>query len=322
MDESSRHISLERIEHAASVIDPVFRDTPQVSFDPLSQTLGAELVLKVETLNPVRCFKGRGGDYGVRCLPDTTPIVVASAGNFGQGVARAARQRGIAITVFAAQSANPLKIARMQDLGAEVVLSGEDFDAAKAAARQFADQHDLCFVEDGREPAISEGAGSMAVELLRWPRPFDAILVALGNGAMINGIGTWVKAHAPQTQIIGVCAEGAPAMERSWRKGRFETTPTVDTISDGIGVRIPVPQALEDMRGIVDDIVLVDDPTTLKAMSLLLHHTGLLIEPSGAVGVAALMTYRERFAGQLVATPLCGANVTREQFRQWFLDEI
>lgn len=320
MDDISRDISLERIEHAASVIDPVFRDTPQVSFEPLSQELGAEIVLKVETLNPVRCFKGRGGDYGVRCLPDKTPIVVASAGNFGQGVARAARQRGIAITVFAARNANPLKIVRMQDLGAEVMLSGEDFDAAKAAARQYADDHDLRFVEDGRDRSISEGAGSMAVELLRWPQPFDAILVALGNGAMINGIGTWVKAHAPETQIIGVCAEGAPAMERSWHKGQFVTTQTVDTISDGIGVRIPVPQALEDMRGIVDDVVLVDDTTTIKAMGLLLHHTGLLIEPSGAVGVAALMTYRERFADQLLATPLCGANVTREQFRRWFLD--
>ncbi len=314
-------LSLAHIEEAASVIDPLFRDSPQLLFDPLSRDLGAEVALKVETLNPIRSFKGRGADYFAHRLPDRTPLVVPSAGNFGQGLAYAARKRGLALTVFAAETANPLKVARMRDLGAEVVLAGCDFDAAKMVAREHAARLGLRFVEDGRDPPIGEGAGSMAVELLRWPRPFDAVLVALGNGALINGIGTWVKAHAPGTRVIGVCASGAPAMERSWRGGRVETTSTVDTIADGIGVRVPVPEALEDMRGTVDEVLLVDDDAILRAMRLLLHHTGLLVEPSGAVGIAAVITYRERFAGQLLATPLCGGNVTREQFREWFTAE-
>ncbi len=321
MAESVSRLSLARIAEAATVIPPAFRESPQLAFDPLSRELGAEVVLKVETLNPVRSFKGRGAYYYVHSQPDRTPMVVPSAGNFGQGLAHAARAYGIPLTVFAAETANPLKVARMRELGAEVVLAGEDFDAAKVAARAYGERWGHRFIEDGRDPPISEGAGSMAVELLRWPRPFDAVVVALGNGAMLNGIGTWVKAHAPQTRVIGVCAQGAPAMERSWRSGRVETTPSVATIADGVGVRVPVPEALADMRGLVDEVLLVDDATILQAMRLLLSHTGLLAEPAGAVGVAAVLAHRELFAGQRVATPLCGGNVTRAQFKEWFAEQ-
>ncbi len=322
MSRAAPRLSLDRIAEAASAIDPLFRDSPQLECEPLSRALGAALVLKVETLNPIRSFKGRGAHYYVHRLADRTPLVVPSAGNFGQGLAHAARARSIPLTVFAAETANPLKVARMREFGAEVVLVGEDFDGAKAAARSHAADRGLRFVEDGRDPPISEGAGSMAVELLRWPQPFDAVLVALGNGAMINGIGTWVKAHSPATRVIGVCASGAPAMERSWRSGRLETTPAVATIADGIAVRVPVPEALEDMRDVVDEVLLVEDGAILTAMRLLLHHAGLLIEPAGAAGVAAVVAHRGLFAGQRVAVPLCGGNVTREQFNAWFIEEM
>src|SRR5262249_37315214 len=160
--------------------------------------------------------------------------------------------------------------------------------------------------------------GTIAVELLRWPKPFEAILVPVGNGALINGIGTWAKAHAPATRVIGVCAAGAPAMERSWRTGAVVATETVETIADGIGVRVPVREALDDMRGVVDEILLVDDATILRAMRMLVEHTGIVVEPAGAVGVAAVLANRDRFRGQLLATPLCGGNVTPEQLKEWF----
>ena len=245
-------------------------------------------------------------------------LVVASAGNFGQGVAYAAGRRGLPLTVFAATNANPLKVARMRELGAEVALAGNDFDEAKAAANLHAKQTGSVLIEDGRDAAVSEGAGTLAVELLRGPDPLDAIVVPLGNGAMINGIATWTKAHSPRTQVIGTCATGAPSMERSWRTGKVESTPTADTIADGIAVRIPVPEAVADMQDIVDDVVLVSDQAILAAMRLILDRTGILVEPSGAVGVATLQTYTSRFAGGRVATILCGGNVTMEQFQAWF----
>jgi threonine dehydratase len=312
-------LSVPRIEEAMSVMDPVFRNTPQISCDPLSREAGADIVLKVETLNPIRSFKGRGTDYFVHCLEDRTPLVTASAGNFGQGLAYAARKRGLGLEVFAAENANPLKVDRMRDLGAKVTLTGSDFDAAKAAAREYAERTERRLVEDGREAAISEGAGTIGLELLRLEKTLDAIVVPVGNGAMINGIGTWVKAHLPGTRIIGVCAAGAPAMERSWRSSQVMVTAEANTIADGIAVRVPVPVAVEHMKDTVDDVLLIDDATTLQAMRLLLHHTGLLVEPAGAIGVAAIIAHREQFAGRYVATPLCGSNVTPQQFREWFL---
>ena len=311
-------MSLARIEEALGVIDPVFLDSPQVEFDALSRNLGAQVVLKVETLNPIRSFKGRGGCFAVHHQPDTAHLVVASAGNFGQGLAYAAARRGLPLTVFAATNANAVKVARMRALGAEVLLAGDDFDGAKAAASLHAGQMGGVLIEDGRDAAVSEGAGTLAVELLRWPEPLDAILVALGNGAMINGVGAWIKAHSPRTRVIGVCAKGAPSMERSWRSGKVEPTDAADTIADGIAVRLPVREAVACMQGTVDDVVLVDDEAILVAMRLILDQTGILVEPSGAVGVAAVQTFRSRFAGSRIATILCGGNVTKEQFRDWF----
>jgi threonine dehydratase len=206
----------------------------------------------------------------------------------------------------------------MRELGAEVVLCGHDFDAAKAAARQHAAKRDFIFVEDGRDPPVSEGAGTIAIELLRWPSPFDAVVVALGNGALVNGIGTWIKAHRPAARVIGVCASGAPAMEKSFRAGQVIVTPEAGTIADGIAIRVPVPEAVADMRGLVDDVLVVNDETILRAMRLILEHTGVLTEPSGAVGVAAILAHPGMFAGQAVAAIVCGGNVAPEQIRRWF----
>jgi threonine dehydratase len=310
-------LSLARIEHALDVIDPVFLNTPQYRAESLEAILGCRLVVKVETLNPIRSFKGRGTSLVVAGLPAGTMIVCASAGNFGQAMAYAGRARGIQVIVYASVNANPLKLERMRALGAEVRLHGEDFDAAKLEARRFAAEHTVPMVEDSLEPATGEGAGTIGVELLHYPEPFDQLLVALGNGALLTGIGRWVKAHAPATQMIGVAAAGAPAMVESWRSGQIVTYDRIDTIADGIGVRLPVPEAVADMRGTVDDALLVRDQTILAAMRLIHQQLGLVVEPSGAVGIAAIMEHPERFRDQLVATVLCGGNLTPQQLHDW-----
>lgn len=302
-------ISVERIEQAAHLIDPVFLNSPQLEFEPLSRLLGAQTVLKIETLNPIRCFKGRGTDFLMQQIPPGQILVAASAGNFGQGLAFAARKRGIPLSIFAATNANRTKLDRMRDLGAQVILEGHDFDASKQAAREYAARAGHRFIEDGLEPAITEGAGTMAVELLRLSGHFDSVLVALGNGASLIGVGAWIKAHSPATQVIGVSAAAAPAMEISWREHRVATTPMADTIADGIAVRIPVPEALNDMRGTVDDVLLVTEDAIRQGMQQIAQHTGLLVEPSGAVGIAAIQANAARFKGQRVATILCGSNL-------------
>jgi len=152
-------ISVDRIREAATVIDPVFLHTPQYVCEPLSDQLGVTIVLKVESINPIRSFKGRGTDFLLhRLAGDRTGIVCASAGNFGQGMAYACRKRGRPLTVFAARGANPLKVERMRALGAKVELQGDDFDEAKDAARRHATENGELYVEDGRLGAIAEGA--------------------------------------------------------------------------------------------------------------------------------------------------------------------
>ena len=313
-------LSLDRIARAAREIDGVFLHSPQFRAESLGEALGVDLLLKVESVNPIRSFKGRGADFFVREITDIAqPLVCASAGNFGQGMAYAARRRGMTLDVFASVRANPLKIARMRAFGATVNQAGDDFDAAKDAARAYASAAGARYVEDGREPAISEGAGSIGVELLDWRDGFDTLLVPLGNGALLGGVATWVRAHAPGVRIVGVCAEGAPSMERSWREGRVIETESADTISDGIAVRVPIAEALGDLSGVVDDVLLVDDLTTIDAMRRIFSHLGLVVEPAGAVGVAALMTHRAQFAGTRVATILCGGNLTLTQISDYAL---
>ena len=313
-------LSFDRIARAAREIDGVFLHSPQFRAESLGEALGVDLLLKVESVNPIRSFKGRGADFFVRELTDTAqPLVCASAGNFGQGMAYAARRRGMTLDVFASVRANPLKIARMRAFGATVNQAGDDFDAAKDAARAYASAAGARYVEDGREPAISEGAGSIGVELLDWRDGFDTLLVPLGNGALLGGVATWVRAHAPGVRIVGVCAEGAPSMERSWREGRVTETESADTISDGIAVRVPIAEALGDLSGVVDDVLLVDDLTTIDAMRRIFSHLGLVVEPAGAVGVAALMTHRAQFVGTRVATILCGGNLTLTQISDYAL---
>lgn len=313
----ARRLSLGRVERAAGVIDPVFLDSPQFECEPLGEELGVRIAIKVETLNPIRSFKGRGTEFLVSEAEEGVPLVCASAGNFGQAMAYSCRKRGLDLTVYASTNANPLKVGRMKALGARVVLHGADFDEAKMEARRVARGRGARFVEDSLDVETLEGAGTMGLEWLRFPEPLDALLVPLGNGAMFNGMAGVMKDRSPGTNMVVVQASGAPAMVESWRTGRLVAHDRVETVADGIGVRVPVPQALEDMDGLVDDAVLVGEDSIIEAMRLLHRHAGVVAEPSGAVGVAAVMERPDLFRGQLVGTIICGGNLTADRMREW-----
>ena len=311
----NHRLSLPSIQHAMTTIPREFLHTPQFQSAALSEALGCQLTVKIETLNPIRSFKGRGASHFVASLEPDAELICASAGNFGQAMAYACRSKGMKLTVYAAHTANPLKLERMRALGANVVLHGEDFDAAKLEAKRVAAQTGAYMVEDGLEPLISEGAGTMALELLQGA-DFDALLIPLGNGAMLNGMARYAKAHS-SASVIAVQASGAPAMLESWRAGRLIEHQRIETIADGIGVRVPIREALADMNGLVDDGLTVAEDSIIKAMKLIHQHVGVISEPSGAVGVAALLEHPQRFTDQRVATVICGGNLTPEQMRLW-----
>jgi threonine dehydratase len=299
-------LDVDRIARAARTVDPVFRDSPQFVDEQLCAALGRQVLVKVETQNPLHSFKGRGAEWFADQLEPGRRVVCASSGNFGQAMAYACRRRGIPLEVFVPADVNPVKAARIRALGAQVRVADGDGDSADDAARAWSqDSGDARFVADGDEPAIAEGAGTIGVELLR-SGPFDAVVVPVGDGALINGIACWVKHHAPDTRVVGVCAEGAPSMVHSWRAGRPVPTERADTIADGIAIRSPLPRSVERMRALVDDLVLVPDSALIDMMRLSAETLGILLEPSGAAGLAAIATHD--LPGERLATVLTGSN--------------
>jgi threonine dehydratase len=287
-----------RAAHAA--IDPAFRDSPQYVHEGLSARLGVPVIVKVETANPIRSFKGRGTWVAVGALaadgsigPDR-PIVCASAGNFGQGVAYAARALGVPALVFASRRANRAKVARMRALGAEVVEVGDDFDDARAASEAHVAGAAGHLLIDGDDPRISTGAATLALELTdvaaagSLPSP-AVVSVPVGNGALINGVGSWMRATLPGCRVLGVQAEGAAAMTLSWRAGRAIDTPSVATYADGIASRVAIPAAVELMTGRVDEMRIVPDDALRSAQAELTDELGITVEGAAAASWAGLL---------------------------------
>jgi threonine dehydratase len=317
-------LELNRIRAAQAVIDPVFRDTPQYVCEPLGAALGCSVLLKVETLNPVRSFKGRGTEAVMSWLgrqQERGTAVCASAGNLGQALAYSGARRHIPVTVVAAKRANPMKVERMRALGATVVLEGDDHEDARRLACEIAEAEGAYLVEDSLDLLTCDGAGTIGLELLEdAAEDIDVLLIALGGGAMASGIGCVAKAIAPHVEVIGIQAAGAPALALSWRTGAVVNTDTIDTIADGVAGRCPIPEVLDDLLFLLDDVVLVDEEPIKAGIRLLYQHAGLVVEPSAALAVAAIIEDRERFAGRRVAAIICGSNIMSSDFARWALN--
>jgi threonine dehydratase len=299
-------LSLERIEEAARAIDPLLLNTPQFSDPTLSEALGREVLVKLENVGPVGSFKGRGADYFVGGLERRDErLVTATAGNWGIGLAYAGRRHGFGVDVFANSSASAGKLARMRAFGASVTAVDGDLNEAGDAAQELASNepgHRLVY--DGESPAVAEGHGTIGSELLR-AGTLDTVVVQVGDGALISGIARWVKAHSPDTRIVGVCASGAPAMKLSIDAGRPIRGDPPTTIAGGLAISTPIAASFARVRALVDEIVLVEDDEIRAAMALIADTIGVLVEPSGAAGVAAVR--RHTVPGERVAVVLTGA---------------
>lgn len=293
-------LDLSRIETAARVVDPVFRDSPQFVSEALCAAVGREVLVKVETVNPVGSFKGRGADFLVRSVPEGTTVVCASSGNFGVALAYAARARGVGAHVYVAPEINGTRLAAMHTLGAAVTV--DDVDPARAA-REHAAELPGCVLANGH-PAVAEGAGTIGVELLRAGH-LDAVVVPVSDGSLITGVGRWVKQHSPGTRIVGVCAAAAPAVAHSWRAGRVVTVEPGATVADSLAIRQPTAEAVRRMCSLVDDMVLVTDQALLDGVGLVARSLGISVEPSAVAGLAAIAG--GEVAGDVVATVLTGA---------------
>ena len=321
---ASVRLDLDRIRSSAFRIAPVFQNTPQYVCPPLGEALGCELILKLETANPIRCFKGRGTETVMARLAEgsgSKAAVCASAGNLGQALAYSGRSRGISTTVVAGSTANPYKVERIRALGATVRIVDGDIEDARQLARQIADSEGAFLVEDSENIDTCEGAGTIALELLEGIGPIDAVLIALGGGAMATGVGYVFKCLAPQVEIVGVQPRRAPAMALSWRRGSVVETDRTDTIADGVAGRFPIPAVLDDLLVVADHVALVEEDSIIAGMRMLYRHAGLIVEPSAALGIATILEDPSRYRSKRVATIICGGNVIPTDFERWVIEQ-
>jgi len=302
-------------------IAPYLAPTPLVQPSGLARRLGVTLYLKLENLQPIGAFKVRGGVNLVAAERDSLAgrrLYAASTGNHGQSIAYAAHLFGLPAVIYAPEGANPLKVDAMRALGADVVLTGRDFDAAREACEATAAQEGGRYVHAMNEPLLVTGVATLYLEALEQVPDIDTVVVPVGGGSGVSAAGLVAKSINPAIRVIGIQAEGAPAFYRSFRSGRLESTEAVQTAAEGLATRQAFELPLAMARRYVDDMILVSDADMHDAMRLLLETTHVVAEMAGAAPVAAVLRNPDAFRGRRVLAPVSGGNATLQQLEALF----
>lgn len=303
--------SIDRIRDAARVLAPLAARTPMEHSRFLASVTGAPVHLKCENLQRTGSYKIRGASYRLsRLTPEERArgVVAASAGNHAQGVAFAARQLGIPATIFMPNGVALPKLEATRDYGADVELVGDVVDQSLAAAKRYAEEHGAVFIPPFDHPDVIAGQGTVGLEILEDVPDVETVVVPIGGGGLISGVAAALKQLAPGVRIVGVQAENAAAFPPSLAAGEVRTVRTSPTIADGIAVGTPGRLTFEIVRDLVDEVVTVSDDETASALLVLLERAKLVVEPAGAVGVAALLSGRIREPGRTVVV-LSGGNI-------------
>ena len=300
---------------ARLTIRPYLSPTPLVNYPALDELLGAHVYVKREDTLPTSAFKVRGG---INLVASLTPaerergIVCSSTGNNGQSLAYASRLFGVRCIVGVPLNANPVKLAAMRALGAEIVEHGEVFEDARDHAERLAAENGMRNVHSANEPLLIAGVATAALEVFEAVQDIDYYFVPLGGGSSAAGASLVVKTLRPQTQVIAVQSAQAPAGYESWKQGRLVDAP-MHTIAEGLATRsaYELPQAM--LRDRLDDFLLVDDSDLELAVRHYVECCHCLAEHAGAAALAGAIQARDRIAGKTVAIVLSGANITLPQ---------
>ena len=306
------------IDDAAEVVYRHLHRTPLHHYPALSRLLGCEAYIKHENHQPVGAFKVRGGINLVSRLSDEerqAGLICASTGNHGQSIAYASRTFEVRARIVVPEGSNPDKVVAMQQLGAEVIFHGRDYDEAREECERLAEAHGYRYVHSGNEPHLIAGVGTIGSEIMHDLPDLDMVIVPVGGGSGVSGISIAVHGEHPEVEVIGVQSEQAPAACRSWQEGRPVQLEQMDTFAEGLATRcgFELPQAI--MREHLADFILVPDDEIRDALKIVLETTHNLAEPAAAAPVAAAFRLRNRIAGKQVAFLLSGANITLQQLR-------
>jgi threonine dehydratase len=287
----------------------------------LSKRLGNEILLKREDLQPVFSFKLRGAYNKVSQLSDEVAakgVICASAGNHAQGVALAATRRHIPSLIVMPVTTPHIKVQAVMDLGGEVVLHGDDYDAAYEHALKLASERGLVFVHPFDDPDVIAGQGTIGVELSRQTGgEIDAVFVPVGGGGLIAGIATYLKHVHPGVRIIGVNAADSTAMHDSLLQGERLSLSRVGIFADGVAVRRVGEDTFRLAREFVDEMLLVDTDEICAGIQDIFEDTRSIVEPAGAIAVAAIKKYvaREGCSDKRLVAINCGANMNFDRLR-------
>jgi threonine dehydratase len=304
-------VSLADVEHARELLEGVTRATPLEACRPLTAALGGPTWLKCENLQRAGSFKIRGAYVRIARLSDQERergVVAASAGNHAQGVALAARLCDTAATVYMPVGAPLPKIAATKGYGAVIELVGHTVDEALVAAQEHAERTGAILIHPFDHPDVIAGQGTVALEILEQCPDVATIVTGVGGGGLISGIAAAVKAARPEVRVVGVQAAGAAAFPASLRAGHPVRLTSYATIADGIAVGRPGDLTFAHVQKLVDDLVAVTDEDISRALLMLLERVKLVVEPAGAVGVAALLAGVSRATPPAVAV-LSGGNI-------------
>jgi threonine dehydratase len=299
-------------------IAPYLSPTPLYAYEALSERVGTEVWVKHENHQPIGAFKVRGG---VNLVAQLSPeerelgVISASTGNHGQSIAYAGRLFGVRVIICVPEGANPVKVAAMRGLGAEIVAHGRDFDEAREHCAQLASEHGYRYIHSGNEPHLISGVATAALEILESEPSIDVIVVPIGGGSGAAGACISAKAVGSGIEVIGVQSEAAPAAYRSW-KGRALVEDRMETFAEGLATRVAFELPQQILWDQLDDFVLVSDDEIRSAIVALIETTRNLVEAAGAASLAGALKLRERLAGKRVALVCSGGNISPAQLAE------
>lgn len=305
-------VDFNQIQQAEEMIKEVVKPTPLERSTALSDLTSNEVYLKAENLQKTGSFKIRGAYNKIRLLTEEEKrvgVIAASAGNHAQGVAYAAQVAGIKSTIVMPESAPLTKVLATKGYGAEIVLAGENYDDAYQRADQIREETGKTFVHAFNDPAIIAGQGTLGLEVYAQLPQVDLVLVPVGGGGLISGMAVALKHLNPGIRLIGVQAAGAPAMYLSRQRNSLQFLDSVTTIADGIAIKQPGDLTFALIQEYVDDLITVDDEEIARAILFLLERAKLVVEGSGAVGVAALLHHKLAVRNKKIAIVLSGGNI-------------
>ena len=305
-------VSLKGILEARRPVYRYLSPTPLTCYPLLSRWLGCKAYIKHENHNPTGSFKIRGG---LNLMGNLTPeerkrgVITATRGNHGQSIALASRIHGVRCLIAVPEGNNPEKNEAMKAFGAELLVHGRDFDEAREKVEEICQSEGLRYIHSANEPLLIQGVGTYALEIVEELPDLDYIFVPIGGGSGVSGLLTVIRSLLPGVRVIGVQAERAPAVYRSWKEGRLVATESADTFADGLATRTPFELTFRLIQEQIDQIVTVSEQELEEAVYELLRQTHNIAEGAGAAATAGAYKMRAEIAGKKVVTVLSGSNL-------------